>query len=257
MMRRLAFFARWQCLPLLLAAPGQAAFVARGARGGVRGVARRVALACRCAWIHLRVQCQHNPMELLAIVEDILDVPASTPGVIVECGAFTGGSSAKLSLAASMAGRRLIVCDSFQGLPRTGDEDDREQGKSLFRRGDYASPLDTVRSNVARHGRPEVVTYVAGWFDESLPALGDLPIACTYWDVDLAESFRACARHLWSGLVPSAKAFIHDIDRQAVVRVFTDVSWWQRELGLQPPVLVGAGVGLSRRAPLLGYAVKE
>jgi len=39
------------------------------------------------------------------------------PGVLVECGCYQGGSSAKLCLVAAMTARKLYVCDSFQGLP--------------------------------------------------------------------------------------------------------------------------------------------
>jgi hypothetical protein len=43
---------------------------------------------------------------------EIVELSPHVPGAVVECRCFLGGSTAKLSLAAAVAGRRLIVCDS-------------------------------------------------------------------------------------------------------------------------------------------------
>ncbi|HLT27990.1 MAG TPA: TylF/MycF/NovP-related O-methyltransferase, partial [Zeimonas sp.] len=59
--------------------------------------------------------------------------------MLVEAGCFKGGSTAKLSLLAELAGRELVVFDSFEGLP-DNDESGQVtiQGEvSDFRKGRY------------------------------------------------------------------------------------------------------------------------
>jgi predicted O-methyltransferase YrrM len=194
-------------------------------------------------------------MESLHIIEEIVELPPSTNGVVVECGSFMGGSSSKLSRAAAVAGRKLVVCDSFEGLPEVS-ADDHVHSKRDFRRGEYAGRLEQVRANVARYGHPQVVQYVVGWFDKSLSELSGTPIACAFWDVDLQDSFRACIRSLWNNVQPGSKVFIHDIDRQPVVDAFVNPAWWQQYMDAEPPQLVGALTGLGRTSSLIGYALK-
>ena len=143
--------------------------------------------------IHLRLECGHNPVELLRVVEEIIELSPDEAGVIVECGAYLGGSTAKLSHAAGMTGRALIVCDSFEGLPYVASTN-QAAGKPDFREGDYSGRLTQVKSNVARHGRIGSVKFVDGWYEESLSRLRGIPIVCAFWDVDLRESFTSCIR---------------------------------------------------------------
>jgi len=195
-------------------------------------------------------------MEALYIIEEIIELPPSKPGVVVESGAFMGGSTAKLNCAAAMTGRKLIVCDSFEGLPEVGVADHIAL-KRDFCRGEYVGRLEHVRANVARYGRPQLVDYVVGWFDKSLSELNGIPIACAFWDVDLQDSFRACIRLLWKNVQPGSKVFIHDIDHQPVVDAFADPLWWKEQMGTEPPRLVGALTGLGRTSSLIGYACKS
>src|SRR5262245_6359259 len=89
------------------------------------------------------LQCLHTPAEITAVVRAILAVPSTTPGVIVEAGCFKGGSTAKLSIAATMAGRKLLVFDSCEGLPPVLPEE-----CAYLATGAFASPLEEVRANV-------------------------------------------------------------------------------------------------------------
>lgn len=189
------------------------------------------------------------------MVEEILELPAAAKGVVIECGCFLGGSTAKLSHAAVAAGRELIVCDSFEGLPEVQDSDHTDL-KADFETGEYLGRLDEVMSNVARYGSSDCVRYVKGWFDQSLAELHGTPIVCGFWDVDLQESFKTCIGSLWEDIVPGAKVFLHDVDRPPVVEVFTDSSWWREKIGTDPPPFAGAYTGLSRLSPLLGFVTK-
>jgi hypothetical protein len=252
---RILYFVRWQLYPVVLALPAHVAFVLRGLRGARTGLPARFTLARRCLGIHLRLRCGHNPAEALHIIEEIVELPPEIPGVVVECGSFLGGSTSKLSLAAAIARRELIVCDSFEGLPEV-DARDHTELKPDFQKGEYAGRLHEVRRNVTRFGNGDRVRFVQGWYDESLAQLKDVRIACGFWDVDLRESFLSCVKGLWPGLNPGAKVFLHDVDRAPVVQVFTDDEWWTSEIGTRPPRFVGAYTGLGRLSPLIGYVTK-
>lgn len=254
--RKILYFVRWQLIPVMLALPGHIAFVARGLGKARTGVGRRIRLAWAAVSIHLRVPCKHNPMEAIHIVEEIIELPPERLGDIVECGCASGGSSAKLSLAVSMVGRKLIVCDSFEGLPEVTDANHTDI-KPDFKKGEYAGRLEEVKGNIARFGRVECVEFVKGWYENSLGQLTGRRIACAFWDVDLRESFHTCIDQLWKQVEPGGKVFIHDIDRPPVVEVFTDEVWWKSHLGAVPPPLFGGLTGLGMLSPLLGYAVKS
>lgn len=249
------YFVRWQLWPVVLALPGHAAFVARGWGDRQVGAWQRARLAAQLLRTHLCVACAHNPLELLTIVEEILTLPTTTVGAVVECGCYTGGSTAKLSRAAALVGRRLIVCDSFAGLPEVGSADQVDD-KEAFEQGDFASQLDIVRATVGRYGEPAVVDYVPGWYDQSLGQLAGTPIACLFLDVDLNESVKTCLAELWTSVAQGGKVFVHDVDRPPVVDPFQDGPWWSSRVGTRVPEFVGAGRGLGRLRPLLGYAVK-
>lgn len=176
--------------------------------------------------------------------------------MVVECGSFLGGSTAKLSHAAALSGRQLIVCDSFEGLPGVASTDHDVQ-KPDFQAGEYRGRLDLVTRNVRKFGRLECVRFVPGWYEASLAQLAGTPIATAFWDVDLQASFLTCIQALWREVQPGSKVFLHDVDRAPVVAVFTDAAWWRTVLGSEPPQFVGANTGLDRASPLLGYVVKR
>ncbi len=253
--QRILFFLRWQLWPIILCFPSHVGFVLRGLGKSRTPVAPRIKLASLCIYIHLRLRCGHNPKEALHIVEEIIELPPDVSGVVVECGAYLGGSTAKLSQAVAIAGRELIVCDSFEGLPEVGSTN-HTTIKPDFQKGEYVGRLEEVKENVARFGKIECVRFVQGWYEKSLGQLGDTPIACAFWDVDLQESFKTCIKALWKNLRPDAKVFLHDVDRPPVVEVFTDSSWWRTEMGTDPPQFEGAYKGLSKRSPLIGYVIK-
>ena len=73
---------------------------------------------------HRGITCSHIHADMALILENILSLDRGTDGCIVEAGCYKGGSSAKLSIAAKMTNRRLLVFDSFAGLPH--DEEPKQ-----------------------------------------------------------------------------------------------------------------------------------
>jgi hypothetical protein len=145
-----------------------------------------------------------NPDEMLYLANHlfILD-QAGVPGVVLECGCAHGFSSICLSLACARLGRRLVVADSFEGLPATRSEE------PFFRQGDYAAREEEVLENVALCGRPEVIETVKGWYSQSLRAWSR-PIVLLWMDVDLYESARDLLDHVACHIDPRGALFTHE-----------------------------------------------
>lgn len=204
--------------------------------------------------IDRRVKCAHTPKEMYVMADFLLKM--QSPGCIVECGCYFGGSSAKLSLLAAITGRELYVCDSFEGLPPVDRADG--QFKTVdrlavnFSKGEFSGTLATVRRNVERFGNPEVVHYIPGFFDKTLPGLQVQPVM-VFADADLIDSTRSILRALWPRMVPGGRIFVHDMNLVGLVHGVTDGQWWLRELGVAPPAVFGAGYGCGLGAGALAF----
>ena len=194
---------------------------------------------------------------------EILKLSPSIEGEVIECGCYKGGSTANLSLVCALAGRKLIVCDSFEGLPEP-DEADRvhhvpHKGfKVRYERGQYRGTLDEVRNNIERYGNLEACEFVPGFFETTLEGL-DRTFVLVFLDVDLSRSLEVCLLALWPRLRPGALLFSHEAEDLGFVSLFFDRRWWQERLSTDPPGFIGSGVGLPLRVgegTALGYAIK-
>lgn len=168
-------------------------------------------------------------------------------GSVAECGCYKGGSTAKLSLACRATGKRLLVFDSFEGLPEPEewDAEHRIVRPRTFMRGEYRGSLEEVRENVGRYGALEVCDFHRGWFMDTLPEL-DEPIAVAFVDVDLALSTRQVLEHVWPLVVPGGILFLHDATDEKLQEVFCD-----------PEFLTGAtDLFVPRRDELASTATK-
>ncbi len=233
-------------------------FVASGAGGLDKAHARRLLKAFNR--IQAKVQCAHSPHQFVLIAKGILEL--DVPGAIVECGCYKGGSSAKLSILAKMTNRRLYVCDSFAGLPPPqSSAEARLEGYGynpgyVYAEGEYLASLEEARQNVASTGCLEVCTFVPGFFKDSLPGL-DVQAACVVVDADLISSARDCLKYLWPRTVEGGLWFTHEAALPGYVEGILDPDWWQATLGEHPPVIFGAGSGLSECANSLAYFRKR
>ena len=231
-------------------------FVRSVPRGGER--AFRKGLIAAFARIHGNVPCAHHPFQFVEIAKYLLSCEVDGP--IVECGCFKGGSAAKLSILAEKTSRKLYVCDSFQGLP---DPDDKSElhcsavaEGMQFKPGEYRGELEEVKENIRRFGCLDACEFVPGFFSESLPGL-DVDPAFIYIDVDLVSSARDCLRHLWPRLRPGGYWFKHEANLSEYVHGMFDEAWWLDTLKQPPPLVVGAGSGLSIHSPSVAYFRKK
>ena len=187
------------------------------------------------------VRCYHTQVEILAVADAVFRL-AGRPGLtVVEAGAGKGASTAKLSLAAARAGGRLLVYDSFRGIPPNDELHTRLDGSPVvFRAGAFAGRLPSVRRIVERWGAPGSCEFHKGWFEETLPGF-DRPIDVVLLDVDLLASTRTCLVHLFPHVRAGGVVFTQDGHLRAVVELLADARFWREQVGVEPPVIEGLG----------------
>jgi len=124
-------------------------------------------------------------------------------GDVVECGVFKGYSACCLSWVCDYLGRRLILADSFSGLP----ENDTDP---YYEKGDFRGDLDEVQRNIASLGRIQCVDFIEGYYSESLKNL-QRPLCLLWMDVDLYESTMDVMNHLYTHLQPGGVVISHEL----------------------------------------------
>jgi O-methyltransferase len=234
----------------------------RNGRVGPYDANARVRIVERFEAIDKNVRVATSPTDGLFLAEAVLAVDAQ--GDIVECGCFQGGSTSKLSILASVTGRRLVVFDSFAGLPES-DAYNRQDlhvrmpsdWVSAWQAGDWAGPLEVVTANVQRWGEYSVCRFVKGWFKDTLLA-ENLPasIALAFSDVDIPSSARECLSGVWPRLSERGVFFSHDVGFIKVLKELTDDKLWKDVLREPVPIIYGAGYGLGDTSRMLGFIVK-
>jgi O-methyltransferase len=238
----------------------------RGLLKAKHGTLARKLNLLRCLRRNLKaVTSASGLLEQLFMITKLLNL--EVPGVVVECGTYKGGSAVNLSLACELVDRRLLVYDSFSGLPKPS-ENDRTHSTidgmtDDYEEGWWRGSLDEVKSNIGRYGRIQRCSFVPGYFHDTLPKLNE-PVALAFCDVDLADSLRTCLKYLWPRLVEGGVLFTHEAMQREIFSIFHDDEWWRRNLGCAPPGLVGGGSGLGLYptesgyyGSCLGYTVKS
>jgi O-methyltransferase len=215
-------------------------------------LAERLALVARFDRITNQVRGYHTLGEMLAVAGQILRRPG--PVTVIEAGCGKGSSTAKLSLATRRAGGRLLVFDSFRGIPTNTERHHNLDGRPVvFRKGAFCGRLPAVQRTVATLGAPEVCHYVKGWFEDTLPEL-DRHLR-TAWpdrqpapaidvailDVDLLSSTRSCLRAIVPRLARDGVLFSQDGHLRATHDLLGSRRFWEDEVGVAPPHIEGLG----------------
>ena len=203
----------------------------------------RLKLLWRLQFISDMVFCPHTQTEMLEVITAALAMPDSVAGCIVEAGCCKGGSTAKISLAAHLTGRKFVVFDSFEGLPEVDEPTTKSlfEGREVsFKKGGYKGSLEEARGNVARYGYVDTCRFVKGWFKDTMPGFEE-NVAVAYLDVDLASSTRDCLKYLYPLISSGGVLFSQDGHLPLVVEVFKDDAFWQREVKCRKPDIRGIG----------------
>lgn len=136
------------------------------------------------------------------------------PGDIVECGVWHGGSSAVMGAACldSNVRRNVWLFDSFQGLPKPGENDGAMEHDFYFD-GWCKGDTDKVREIFHRLKiSPDTLNIVPGWFESTLPAAkASIPqIAVMHVDADWYDSVKLALDTLYERVVPGGFVVIDD-----------------------------------------------
>ena len=253
---------------LLLTLPVIFNFLCTKEIGGAFGISawKKLKLLRRFRQNIRQIETLSDFREHMELAAAILRVPPSVKGDVVECGCYLGGSSVNLSIVCGLVGRRLIICDSFEGLPEPADYDRSHHAIHVdhtdqYRKGMFAAPLETVKSNLAHHGNLSVCDFRVGFFEETMTHLSG-SVVMAFLDVDLIDSLKPCLSGIWPILRDGCRIYVHEARNLPLVSVFFDSAWWREAFDEEAPGFVGSGVGLplamaTEWGSELGYAQKS
>lgn len=161
-----------------------------------------------------------------ALIENVIE--ENVEGDIIETGVWRGGACimARAVLKAhEIKERRVILADSFQGLPPPNEEAFPADTNSDFHTYQELSvSLEQVKSNFERFDLlDEQVVFLPGWFKDTMPTAPIEKLAIIRLDGDMYESTIDPLNHLWDKLsvggwiivddfevVPACKAAVYD-----------------------------------------------
>jgi O-methyltransferase len=137
------------------------------------------------------------------------------PGDLVEAGTWRGGAAIMMRGVLEAHGdreRRLVVADSFEGLPKPDAERYPADAADLnYTAEELAISLEEVQANFERYGLlDDRVEFLKGWFRDTLPGLGDRTWAVVRLDGDLYESTMDGLTNLYPQLSPGGFLIVDD-----------------------------------------------
>jgi hypothetical protein len=136
------------------------------------------------------------------------------PGDIIETGVWRGGASilARAVLKAwNVTDRRIIVADSFQGLPPPNEAWPADRDSDLHVYPELAISLEQVRANFESFGLlDEQVVFLKGWFRDTMPSVPSTCLSIIRLDGDMYESTIDPLNHLYDRLSPGGWVIVDD-----------------------------------------------
>jgi len=138
----------------------------------------------------------------------------NVPGDLMECGVWRGGACIFMAgylRDRGIAGRKVILADSFDGLPPSTHEHDLKINldKSVFP--ELAVSLDEVKANFETYGLlTDDIHFLKGWFKDSLQETPSDQLALLRLDGDLYESTMDALVALYDRVAPGGIVIIDD-----------------------------------------------
>jgi uncharacterized small protein (DUF1192 family) len=143
--------------------------------------------------------------DLQACVESV--VRDEIAGDLIEAGAWRGGASILMRATLDSLGgddRTVHVADSFQGFPLADDQGSLNVSDFL------AVPLEEVQENFARFGLDHGVSFVPGFFEETLAGLSASRWSLVRLDGDTYEATWLALMSLYPGLSTGGYVIVDD-----------------------------------------------
>jgi hypothetical protein len=146
------------------------------------------------------------------LIERALD--NGVPGDVLEAGVWRGGASilARAVLESrGVTGRRVIVADSFAGLPPPSAQFPADDGADFHTHPELAVTLEQVRANFRRFGLlDDQVVFLQGWFRDTMPRVEADALAVLRLDGDMYESTIDPLRYLYDRVSPGGWVIVDD-----------------------------------------------
>jgi hypothetical protein len=193
-------------------------------------------------WKLVKSRTMTSKLRIDALRNSVEHIERNTvPGAIVECGVWRGGSimAAALTLLRLGSTRPLWLYDTFEGMPPPSEIDVDFQGRSAAELMAVEAPdesliwarssLDDVKAGMDATGYPpDLVTYVVGTVETTIPERIPDQIALLRIDTDWYSSTYHELVHLWPRLVPGGILIIDDFGfwagaRRAVETYFAEI----------------------------------
>jgi O-methyltransferase len=166
-------------------------------------------------------------------------------GDILEAGVWRGGASilARAVLRATGdASRRVLVADSFEGLPPPNPAFPQDAESKLHEHRELAIALETVQANFAKFDLlDDRVVFLKGWFRDTMPNAPVTQLAVLRLDGDLYESTIDPLTHLFDKVSPGGWVIVDDYFIPACKAAVSD---FLGARGLAPDILPIDGMGV-------------
>ncbi len=160
-----------------------------------------------------------SPLRLLSLFELAQRIEKQrTPGDVVECGVYNGGSAAVLAhvATASKMKRTIWLFDSFEGMPGPTPEDGED---ALAYAGGVKGDPEKVKAALKRVGADmRCIRIVKGWYRESFKNVHIKEIALLNLDADWYESVKLCLERFYDHVVKGGFVSIDDYGHWAGCR---------------------------------------
>lgn len=199
----------------------------------------------------------------LTIIDKILEIkPSTEESYLVEAGCYFGATTCSMSIASKFINKKLIIYDSFAGLP---DDDKKELKvynhlgvKGYYKKGMYSASKKNVENNLKKFGEHDICILREGLFENTMQNHKE-KISFLFLDVDLVSSTLACIKYLWPHVLDNHFIFTDDACDLSVVRIWFDEKWWNERFNSSAPGFVGSGCGLpiNHEYSSLGYTIKN
>jgi len=156
---------------------------------------------------------QPRMANLRQVVEQVL--VERVPGDLIETGVWRGGACIYMRailLAHGIKDRRVLVADSFEGVPPPNAEKyPADEGSQFHAASELAVPLEEVRSNFARYGLlDDQVVFLKGLFRDTLPNAPVERLAVLRLDGDMYESTMDALVNLYDRVSPGGFVIVDD-----------------------------------------------
>lgn len=185
---------------------------------------------------------------LRALTESV--IADNVPGDLIETGVWRGGACILMRavlFAYNVSDRSVWVVDSFEGLPVPSElRYPADAGSDFHTYEQLAVSLDEVQENFRAYGLlDEQVTFLKGWFKNTLPNASIGQLALMRLDGDMYESTMDALTNLYPKLSPQGYAIIDDY--HAVPACKAAVSDYCVQAGISPEIIEIDGVGVYWR----------